>query len=266
LPSNQPDQEAAKDHQFGTMHTHFRQLALQAAAAFAVLSLAWPYYGIKNLPLPWPWVALSIGGVALVFSVIIRLPWWWRVIHAGFAPMAWLISIQGIPPAWFLFAFFLLLLIYRGAASGQIPLYFSNLITTQALIDLIPQSAEIRFVDLGAGIGSTLQPLSKARKNALITGLEIAPAPWLIALIRSLGRPNCTVRMADFWKEDLADYDVVYAFLSPVPMTDLWDKVQQEMRPGGLFISNTFAVPGVSASSVVEVQDARQTKLYCYQR
>ena len=39
--------------------------------------------------------------------------------------------------------------------------------------------------------------------------------------------------------------DVVYAFLSPAPMPRLWEKVQREMRPGTLFISNRFIVPGV---------------------
>jgi hypothetical protein len=38
------------------------------------------------------------------------------------------------------------------------------------------------------------------------------------------------------------------------------------MRPGSLFISNSFAVPGVEASAVVEVGDARETQLYCYRR
>lgn len=72
--------------------------------------------------------------------------------------------------------------------------------------------------------------------------------------------------MANLWQENLTDYDVVYAFLSPTPMNALWDKVQREMRPGSLFISNSFAIPEVATSHIVEVDDARGTKLYCYQR
>ena len=49
-------------------------------------------------------------------------------------------------------------------------------------------------------------------------------------------------------------------------MPALWEKVVREMRPGALFVSNSFAVPGVEASEVIEVADARGTRLYCYRR
>ena len=58
--------------------------------------------------------------------------------------------------------------------------------------------------------------------------------------------------------------DVVYAFLSPAPMPALGEKARREMPPGSLFISNSFAVPDVEASDIVEIDDARQTRLYCY--
>lgn len=70
--------------------------------------------------------------------------------------------------------------------------------------------------------------------------------------------------MQDFWKEPLADYNVVYAFLSPAPMSDLWAKINREMRPGSLFISNSFQVPEQDASFVIEVADTRKTRLFCY--
>lgn len=261
------DEEGTADDAHALRHRHlYRQVALQAAATFAVLSLAWPYFGIRSIPLPWPWVALAIGAIALSLSVFVRSPWWWQLIQAAFAPMAWLVSTQGIAPGWFLGAFAMLLLVYRGAVSGQIPLYFSNRATIRTLIELIPTAANTRFIDLGAGIGSALLPLATARTNAHFTGLENAPATWLIGWVRSLRKPNCKVRLADFWQENLSNYDVVYAFLSPSPMAELWKKVLHEMRPGSLFISNTFAIPEVSASRVIQIDDARQTLLYCYQR
>jgi hypothetical protein len=38
---------------------------------------------------------------------------------------------------------------------------------------------------------------------------------------------------------------MVYAFLSPEPMSALWAKANKEMKPGRRFISHSFAVPGV---------------------
>ena len=100
----------------------------------------------------------------------------------------------------------------------------------------------------------------------LFTGVENAPATWAIGRLRTSALANCEWRWGNIWRTELRDYDVVYAFLSPAPMRALWEKVQQEMPPGTLFISNSFAVPGIAAEQIIEVDDARQTRLYCYRR
>jgi hypothetical protein len=242
-----------------------RQLALQLAAVVAVVSLAWPYYGVRDENLPWPQTAFAIAAVATVFASLTRQPWWWRIMHALFAPLAWAVFQLAIDPGWFLLAFMGLLLIYRGALTGQVPLYFSNRQTAAALAALTADRRPLRFIDLGAGIGSVLIPLARSRPDAHFSGRENAPATWLVGRLRSARLGNCDWRWGDLWRSDYADYDVVYAFLSPVPMTALWDKLRREMRAGSLFISNSFAVPGVAATSVIEVDDRRQTRLYCYQ-
>ena len=48
------------------------------------------------------------------------------------------------------------------------------------------------------------------------------------------------------------------------PAARLWHKVRNEMRPGTLFISNTFEVPQVTPSEVLEVGDLRGTRLYIF--
>ncbi|MEI7613107.1 MAG: class I SAM-dependent methyltransferase [Betaproteobacteria bacterium] len=244
---------------------HLRQLALQFAAVFAVLSLAWPYYGLRNEPLPWPETALAIGSIALLISIISRQPWWWRLIHTFFAPLLWAASELSIDPGWFLLAFILLLLVYRGALSGRIPLYFSNAETANALAELTLTIPEMRFLDLGAGIGSVLRPLARIRSEAQLSGIENAPATWLIGYLSTAGIRNCTWLWGDFWRLSLTKYDVVYAFLSPAPMPALWIKAQREMRPGSLLISNSFEIPEVTPSQIIDVGDARNTRLYCYQ-
>lgn len=245
------------------MHAH--QLALQCVAAFIVISLCWPYFGIRNEILPWPGTALAIGVIALLIARITKQPWWWQLIHTIFAPLAWGISELSIAPGWFLLAFILTLLVYRGAITGQIPLFLSNHETASCLIRFIPTQKGICVIDLGAGFGSILYPLAKVRPDANFTGVENAPATWLVGFLRTLGLANCHWRWGDFWHSNLVNYDVVYAFLSPAPMLALWEKASSEMRLGSLFISNSFPVPGIEATQIVDVEDARQTRLYCYQ-
>jgi len=239
-------------------------LTLQCAAAFVVLSLAWPYFGIRNQALPWPETAFTIGAVALLLASVTRQPWWWRLMHALFAPLAWLVASLSIDPGWFLLGFTTMLLVYRGAITGQIPLYLSNAVTANAIAQLATENPATHFIDLGAGIGSVLRAVSKAQPGAHLTGVENAPATWLVGYLLTIGRTNCNWQWGDLWGVNLEEYDVVYAFLSPAPMAELWKKAQREMRPGTLLISNSFAVPGVRPSQVVEVDDSRRTSLYCY--
>ena len=243
-----------------------RQLALQGAAAILVLSLAWPYFGVQGEAMPWRETSLAIGGVALLFATLSRQPWWWRVIHAGFMPLIWATHQLAIDPGWFLLAAILLLLVYRGALTGQVPLYLSNKQTVQVLADLLAERGDSRFLDLGAGLGSTTVPLADALPDSHFTGYENAPLTWLVGLLLSVGRPNIRWRWDDLWQAHLGDYDVVYAFLSPAPMPQLWEKVQAEMKPGSLFISNSFPVPGATPDRIIEVDCTPPRPLYCYQR
>jgi hypothetical protein len=248
------------------MSPPLRQLALQFAAVMAVLSLAWPYYGINGEALPWPGLVAAIGITALLLATLTRQPWWWRLIHAAFAPLAWAVALLEIDPGWFLLAALMLMLVYRGALSGQIPLYLSNRQTAQTLAELLPKSPGLCCVDLGAGLGSMLRPLATARPDARFVGVENAPLTWLGGKLLALRHANCEWRWGDLWRTDLHEFDVVYAFLSPVPMAALWHKVEKEMKPGSLFISNSFPVPDVEPSEIIEVDDERQTQLYCYRR
>lgn len=264
-PPDEDKHEVTTDNLPAT-RPHVRQLALQCAAVFLVLSLVWPYFGIRSQPLPWAPTSVAIGGVALLIASFTRQAWWWRVIHALFAPLAYAVSVLAIDPGWFLLALIISLLVYRGAITGQIPLFLSNKETARAVVGILPERPGPRFIDLGAGIGSVLGPLSSARPDAHLSGIENAPATWLIGYLRIAGRSNCRWLWGNIWSINLGDYDVVYAFLSPAAMPALWEKVKNEMRPGSVFISNSFPAPDDEPSDIIDVDDARHTRLYCYRR
>jgi len=76
--------------------------------------------------------------------------------------------------------------------------------------------------------------------------------------------PNIDWRRADLFARPWQDYDLVYAFLSPVPMAAVWKKAAAELRPGALLVSNSFPVPERAPDLVIEVGDRRRTRLYGY--
>ena len=96
-----------------------RQLFLQLAAAFTVAALAWPYFAWRGESLPWPETAFAIAITAYLLASLTGQAWWWRLIHLLFAPLLWTASQLAIAPGWYLLAFLLLLLVFRGAAKYQ---------------------------------------------------------------------------------------------------------------------------------------------------
>jgi hypothetical protein len=167
----------------------------------------------------------------------------WIPFLLGF-PWVVVLLLRHPPPGWVWPALLAaLLLVYGGGVLTRVPLYNSNRAAWQALLALLP-AQPVRFVDLGAGLGGPLAFLARERPDCRFQGVEASPLTCLVAWLRTLPHRNCRIRWGSLWREDLCDYDVVYAFLSPAPMPDLWIKAEREMNPGSLLVSHTFPVPG----------------------
>jgi hypothetical protein len=203
--------------------------------------------------LPLPLLVIVASGCAAGLVWLWRLPIWWRYINLFFLPLVYLtLHVQtedGINPDWFLAAFLLLALTSFGAVRSRVPLYLSSPRAAEELAQHLPKQG--RLIDLGCGLGGPLARINKLHPDANLTGVETAPLNWLLAKIRLSGR--ATIRFGSLWKADLSTYDIVYAYLSPAPMAQLWEKARNEMKPGSLLISNTFAIPGFDADEIVEI-------------
>jgi hypothetical protein len=192
---------------------------------------------------------LLIGALALVFTLLRRLPRWRWPIQLLVAPAIRVLLQVEIPPwAWFI-AFAVFALLYWTTFRSQVPLLLSGRRVWAAVEALLPSpqpDGELRFVDPGSGLGVLLAHPGRQRPDGSYTGIEIAPLPaWLSRLRFAIAGPaNVRVLRDSFWSHDPGDYDVVFAFLSPVPMPELWDRARREMRAGSLLISCAFEAPG----------------------
>ncbi len=228
-----------------------------AAAAFALARL-------DMLP-PGLWALVGAQAVAAAaVAALLRSARWWLPIHLGFMPLAVSAHALGIHPAWYLGAFIVLLLIYWTSFRTQVPLYLTNRPTAQALARLLPAQDSVRLLDLGAGSGSMLRRLARLRPESRFTGIETAPGPWALGWLINRQQTNVEWLRGDLFALPWGDYDVIYAFLSPVPMPALERKAAAEMRPGSLLVSNSFPLPGRDADFTVDVGDRRRTRLFCY--
>jgi hypothetical protein len=237
-------------------------LLLQLAAFFLVVTTL-RLLALQTSPLIF---ALLCGTTAAVFSRIAGLAHWWLLIQFAFAPALILMLALDIPPAFFLAAFLILLVVYWSTFRTQVPLYFSSNKVWLALETKLPATKPFTFIDLGSGIGGVLTHLAQTHPHGNYHGVEAAPLPFLWSWLRIKlgGYRQVSVNWGSLWNCDLAQYDVVFAYLSPVPMDALWNKAKQEMRPGSLFISNTFAVAGQAPQESIAVDDLHHSTLFLW--
>lgn len=187
--------------------------------------------------------------LASVFSYWLGMASWWRLIHFSFPLVIWLMSQWQVPSEIYLTGFVFSLGLFWTTFRSQVPFFPSRPIVWQQLAKLIPQDSAIRLIDIGSGLGDVAMHIAKIRADSLIEGVEVAPLPWLISYVRGkLRRSTAVFKMGDYRALDFANYDVVFAYLSPAAMPALWQKASQEMKTGSLLISLEFEVPGIAPS------------------
>lgn len=211
----------------------------------------------------WPLVAAQAIG-ATAAAALLRSARWWLPIHLVFTPLAVLAHQLALAPGWYLAAFLTLALIYWSSFRTQVPLYLTNRKTARALAALLAADRPQRVLDLGSGTGSLLRELARLRPDSHFSGIETAPAPWALGWLLNRSAPALDWRRGDFFAASWAGHDVVYAFLSPVPMAAVWDKARREMSPGSIVVSNSFAIPGQVPERIIDIDDRRRTRLLVY--
>jgi hypothetical protein len=208
-------------------------------------------------------IAILQGLCAAFTSYKLESPPWWHPIHLCFMPLVVMASKLNLAPHWYLGAFVALLIVYWRVPQSRVPLYLSSHQVASVVASLLPDQGG-RAMDLGCGNGAFLRSLARLRPDCSFIGVEYAPLPWLWARLTCAGLDNCRIDFGDYWHHSIADFNLVYAFLSPAPMSRLWGKAAAEMRPDAWLVSNSFEVPGQEAAQVLRVTDRRMTRLYCY--
>ncbi len=207
--------------------------------------------------------ALIQGAASATLSFLLRQPIWWWWIHAGFPLAIWL-AMRTTLPAWsYLLALLLLLPWYWHTFITRVPYYPSSLPVWQAVDRLLP-SGPCRVLELGSGLGGFSLWLTEAHSGCEATGVEWSPMPWLISRVRSWrkGTAACFLRQ-DYRQMDWQPYDLVFAYLSPAAMPEMWQLARQRMRHGTVLVSYEFGIPGVPADRTIRIAGMRE-ELYAW--
>lgn len=237
-----------------------RALAAQLLGACIVVALL-----RIDILFGYPPIALAAlqGAFAATIAATTRARSWWLVIHFFFMPAVLMASQLGLPSWMWALGFGGLALVYWTTFRTQVPLFLSSIKTVATLADALP-AGPLRVLDVGSGTGRFVRHFARMRPETQVDGVEAAPGPAWLARWQTRKQANARLMRGDFFALDWSAYDVVYAFLSPAPMQEVWDKARREMRAGAVLISNSFPVPEHEPDGVLEVDDRRKTQLYCY--
>lgn len=208
------------------------------------------------------WAVLQ-GAIAMRIATLAGAPRWWPPIHLLFAPALVLAHGMQLPPLLWAAAFLAVLAVFGATFRTQVPLFLTADCVRARLVELLPPDRSVRFLDLGCGLGGLIARLKRARPECEFDGVELAPVPFIVSRLRA-GGAGCRVERRDLIATDLRAYDMVYAFLSPAPMPQLWAKARREMRPGSMLVSLAFPVPDVAPDQVIAASGNERHTLYVY--
>lgn len=117
--------------------------------------------------------------------------------------------------------------------------------------------------DLGAGDGRVL--IMAAREfGARAVGIEIGPVQWALGWLKiwlSGNRHRARIRGGNFFRENVAEADVVFVYLTSAQTNRLQKKLQQELRPGARVVSVAADFPDWQPSQV-----DREFLIFLYQK
>lgn len=224
-----------------------------------------------HLVLPMAAIIFLQSFISSACSQYVGMARWWQWIHFCFPVLVWLMLMFTIPTEVYLLGFLVTASIYWTTFRTQVPYYPSGLSVWQKVSALTHQyqahyGAEIRVMEIGSGLGGFARYIAKTHPEATVEGVEVAPLPWLVSrVIGFLQHSNSVCRLGNYNQLNFADYNIVFAYLSPAAMPALWLKASQELNAGGLLISLEFPIPNLSPTQRIP-GDAQSPDLYIYQK
>ncbi|MBC8339624.1 MAG: SAM-dependent methyltransferase [Rhodospirillales bacterium] len=134
------------------------------------------------------------------------------------------------------------------------------------MLAMLPQRIDGPIYELGSGWGGLARVLAGRYPDSPVRGFEISLLPWAVSAVRlKLGGPdNLCFRYQDFNKADLSGAALVVCYLPGPPMEKLRPKLEAELRPGTLVLSNTFALRGWQAIDTRTAPDMYRSQVYLY--
>lgn len=123
-----------------------------------------------------------------------------------------------------------------------------------------------KFYDLGSGNGKLISRVAKQYPHLECVGVEYNIAAYCSAKFRNLFlKQKIDYKLGDFFKINISDADIIYAYLFPGLMVRLEAKFSQELRKGTIVISNSFPIKTRKPKMIIQEKAGELGTLYVYE-
>ena len=132
----------------------------------------------------------------------------------------------------------------------------------------LPSSTVGQIYELGSGWGGMSRTLADHFNSTPVVGIEISPLPFAISWLINLLSPKSNLKLSygDFFDADLSDARLIVCYLSRDALIRLAPKLERELVPEALILSNSFGIPGWITLDRGLAPDLYRSPVYLYER
>jgi ribosomal protein L11 methylase PrmA len=158
------------------------------------------------------------------------------------------------------------LIILQTILNGISPMPSTNKVRSEMLRLICDLDTPHKIIDLGSGWGNLSFAFARKFSLAKVIGYENSLVPYLFSVCLNciFKYNNLQFHFYNFFKISFNDADLIVCYLFPGAMKLLEQKFQQELKPGAVVVTNTFALPNKKPFNVIQVNDFYRTKIYLY--
>ncbi|MEK7161484.1 MAG: class I SAM-dependent methyltransferase [Patescibacteria group bacterium] len=99
------------------------------------------------------------------------------------------------------------------------------------------------FYDLGSARGNFASQIAGVFPNLRVTGIDNNSLRLLVSKIRTMFLKNINFQKENIFKTNVSSADVIYIYLPKELMPELQAKLQKELKPGSMVITNKVSFP-----------------------
>lgn len=135
----------------------------------------------------------------------------------------------------------------------QTPFYPSSTKKLSLIKDFVKLNKDDNFIDIGSGDGRII--IWAAKQGLQAEGIEFNPFLTLLTKLKIfINRLSSRAKVfnKDFNNHDYSKYNIAYLYIFREHMDLILPKLQKEMRPGSVIVTNTFKFSNLTPDKTID--------------